>query len=55
LELWSFKVLAIREIGNPAAPAAAQADFVILSMHGKAELATATRNWIEAHITEAFD
>jgi hypothetical protein len=46
LELWSLRVLAIPEIGNSAAQAAAQADFVILSMHGKAELAPATRNWI---------
>ena len=47
LELWNFQVLAISEIGNSAAQAAAQADFVILSMHGKADLATETRNWIE--------
>ena len=30
LELWNFQVLAIPEIGNSAAKAAAQADFVIL-------------------------
>lgn len=47
LQLWNFQVLAISEIGNSAAQAAAQADFVILSMRGKAELATGTRNWIE--------
>jgi hypothetical protein len=46
LELWSLRVLAIPEIGNSAAQAAAQADFVIISTHGKAELAPATRNWI---------
>ena len=47
LELWSLRVLAIPEIGNSAAQASAQADFVILSMHGKAELALETRNWVE--------
>ena len=36
LELWNFQVLAISKIRNSAAQAAAQADFVILSMHGKA-------------------
>ena len=34
-ELWNFQVLAVPEIGNSAAKAAAQADFVILSMHRK--------------------
>ena len=47
LELWNFQVLAIPEIGNSAAHVAAQADFVILSMHGKAELPAQTRHWIE--------
>ena len=47
MEFWNFQVLAIRDIGNSAAQAAAQADFVILSMRGKADLATETRNWIE--------
>ena len=47
LELWSFRIIAILEIGNSAAQAAAKADFVILSMHGKLELDAATRNWIE--------
>jgi hypothetical protein len=47
LELWSFQVLAVPEIGNSAAKAAAQADFVILSMNGKAELSAQTRDWIE--------
>ena len=35
------------EIENSAAQAAAQADFVIFSMHREAELTTAARNWIE--------
>src|SRR5260370_18626023 len=47
LELWNFQVLAVPEIGNSDAKAAAQADFVILSMHRKAQLAVQTRDWIE--------
>src|SRR3984885_15564638 len=47
LELWSFQVLAVPQIGNWAAEAAAQADFVIISMHRKAQLSTQTRDWIE--------
>src|ERR1700686_5740537 len=47
LELWSFQVLAVPQIGNWAAKAAAQADFVILSMHREAQLSTQTRDWIE--------
>ena len=47
LELWSFQVLAVPEIGNSAAKAAAQADLVILSMHRKAQLSVQTRDWIE--------
>ena len=47
LEPWSFQVLAVPEIGNSAAKAAARADFVILSMHRKAQLSTQTRDWIE--------
>jgi hypothetical protein len=43
LELWNFRVLAVPEIGNSAAKAAAQADFVILSMHRKARLSVQTR------------
>ena len=42
LEFWSLQVLAVPEIGNSAAKAAAQADFVILSMHRKAQLSTQT-------------
>ena len=47
LELWSFQVIAVPEIGNSAAKAAAQADLVILSMHRKAQLSAQTRDWIE--------
>jgi hypothetical protein len=47
LELWNFQVLAISEIGNSAARAAAQADFVIVSLNGKAGLPAEIREWIE--------
>jgi hypothetical protein len=47
LELWNFQVLAVPEIGNSAAKAAAQADFVILSMQRKAQLCVEIRDWIE--------
>jgi hypothetical protein len=47
LELWNFQVLGISEIGNSAARIAAQADFVILSLHGKAGLPAEIREWIE--------
>ena len=46
LELWSFQVLALPGIGNSAARVAAQADFVILSMHGKSQLSVQTKDWI---------
>ena len=46
LELWSFQVLALPGIGNAAARAAAHADFVILSMHGKSQLSVQTKDWI---------
>ena len=47
VELWNFQVLTVPEIGDSAAKAAAQADFVILSMHRKAQLSVRTRDWIE--------
>jgi hypothetical protein len=47
LKLWNFQVLAVPEIGNSAAKAAAQADFVIVSMYRKAQLSAQTRDWIE--------
>ncbi len=47
LELWSFQVLAIPELRESAAESAAQADFVILSLHEKAELSVDVREWIE--------
>jgi hypothetical protein len=47
LELWNFQVLAVPEIGNSAAKAAAETDFVIVSMYRKAQLSVQTRDWIE--------
>src|SRR5271166_3466415 len=47
LQLWSFQVLAIPEVRELAAESAAQADFVILSLHGKAGLPVDIREWIE--------
>ena len=46
-ELWNFEVLALPEIGNSVARVAAEADFVILSMHGKTQLSVQTRDWLE--------
>ena len=40
-------MLAVPQIGNSAAKAAAQADLVIFSMHRKAQLSVQTRDWIE--------
>lgn len=48
LQLWSFQVLAIPEIRESAADSIAQADFVILSLHGKAGIPARMRLWIEA-------
>jgi hypothetical protein len=47
LQLWSFQVLAIPELRESALESAAQADFVILSLHGKAGLPVDIREWIE--------
>jgi hypothetical protein len=47
LHLWSFQVLAIPELRESAIESAAQADFVILSLHGKAGLPVDIREWIE--------
>src|ERR1700733_14617733 len=47
LELWNFQLLALPEIGNWAAKAVGQADFVILSMRCKPRLSAETRDWIE--------
>jgi hypothetical protein len=47
LQLWSFQVLAIPELRRSSVESAAQADFVILSLHGKAGLPLEIREWIE--------
>jgi hypothetical protein len=47
VELWNFQVLAVPKVGHSAAKAAAQADFVILSMHRTAQLSVRTREWIQ--------
>ena len=47
LQLWSFQVLAIPELRESAIESAAQADFVILSLHGKAGRPVDIREWIE--------
>jgi len=47
LQLWSFQVLAIPELRESAVEFAAQADFVILSLHGKDGLPVDIRDWIE--------
>ena len=47
LQLWSFQVLAIPELRESAIQSAAQADFVILSLHGKAGLPVDIKEWIE--------
>lgn len=47
LQLWSFQVLAIPELRKLAVESAAEADFVILSLHGKTGLPVDIRDWIE--------
>jgi hypothetical protein len=55
LQLWSFQVLAIPEIRGSAADSITQADFVILSLHGKAGLPARMRQWIETWSRQIFD
>jgi hypothetical protein len=55
LELWNFQVLGIPEFGELATEAAAQADFVILSLHGKAGLPAEIREWIETWTGQIID
>jgi hypothetical protein len=47
LELWSSQVLSIPKIGNSAAQVAAQADVVLLSLHGNAGLPAKIREWVK--------
>src|SRR6516162_6249584 len=55
LQLWSFQVLAIPEIRESAADWVAQADFVIVSLHGKVGLPASMREWIETWSGKIFD
>jgi hypothetical protein len=55
LQLWSFQVLAIPEIRESAAESITQADFVILSLHGKTRLPASVRQWIETWSRQIFD
>ena len=45
--LWNFSVLAIAEMRNKSASAAAVADIVIFALSGKHELPAAVTEWIE--------
>ena len=47
LDLWSFQVLSIPKIGDSAAQVAAQADVVLLSLHGNAGLPAKIREWVD--------
>ena len=55
LQLWSFQVLAIPEIRKAAADSTAEADFVIFSLRGEAELPPGLRMWIETWPRQIFD
>ena len=55
LQLWSFQVLAIPEIRKAAADSIAEADFVIFSLRGEAELPPRLRMCIETLPRQIFD
>jgi len=55
LQLWSFQVLAIPEIRKAAADSIAEADLVIFSLRGEAELPARLRMWIETWPRQIFD
>jgi hypothetical protein len=55
LELWSFQVLGIREFGASAMEAAAQADLVIVSLHGKTGIPAEIKEWIEVLTGQIID
>ena len=55
LQLWSFQVLTIPEFRESVARLAAEADVVILSLHGKAVLPASMRKWIESWSRLACD
>lgn len=47
LDLWNFRVLALRETRNAAASAAAVADMVVFAMSGSRALPASVERWIE--------
>jgi hypothetical protein len=55
LELWNFQVLGIPEFGESATQAAEQADFLILSLHGKAGIPAEIKQWIETWTGQIID
>jgi hypothetical protein len=55
LELWNFQVLGIPEFGESATQAAEQADFLILSLHGKAGIPAEIKQWIETWTGQNID
>jgi len=55
LQLWSFQVLPIPEIRKAAADSIAEADLVIFSLRGEAELPARLRMWIETWPRQIFD
>ena len=50
--MWKFEVLAIPRLGAVAAEDAAEADLVIVSLHGDMELPDKVKNWLEKWIGE---
>ncbi len=48
--MWKFEVLAIPRIGAVAAEEAAEADLVIISMHGDLELPGKVKAWLETWV-----
>jgi len=55
LQLWSFQVLTMPEFRESVGCLLAQADLVILSLHGKAALPASIREWIESWSRLTFD
>jgi hypothetical protein len=55
LQLWSFRVLAIPEVSKAAVDSIAEADFVIFSFRGEAELPDRLTMWIETWPRQIFD
>ena len=55
LKLWNFQALGIPEFGESAMEAAAQADLVIVSLHGRAGIPAEIKEWIEALTGQIID